>query len=64
MKVTVIPIVISALGTVTKGLLEGFAELGNKRICGDHSSYNIAEIGQNTEKGPGASRRLVVSLKL
>ena len=27
--------------------------LGNKRTSRDHPNYNITEIGQNTEKGPG-----------
>ena len=49
MKVTVIPIVIGVLGTVTKGT-EG---LGNKRTNGDHPNYFILQIGQNTEKSPG-----------
>ena len=48
MKVTVIPIVIGALGTVTKGLVQG---PGNK-TSGDHPNYSIIEIGQNTES-PG-----------
>ena len=41
MKVTVIPDVISALGIVTKGLVQGQE---NKRMCGDHPNYNIVEI--------------------
>ena len=47
MKVTIIPIVIGALGTVTKGLLEGLEDL---------------EVGGrvNTEKSPGDLRRLTV----
>ena len=50
MKVTVIPIVIGALGTVTKGFMQG---LGNKRTSGDYPNYRFIEIGQNTEKSPG-----------
>ena len=50
MKITVIPIVIGALGTVSKGLVKG---LENKRTSGDNSNYSIAEIGQNTEKSLG-----------
>ena len=46
MKVMVVPIVISALGTGTRGL-------GNKRISGDHQNYNIFETDQNAGKGPG-----------
>ena len=50
MKVTIIPIVIGAFSTVTKGLLKG---LGVWRTRGDHPNYSIIENGQNTEKGPG-----------
>ena len=59
MKVTVIPIVIGALGTITKGTKAG--GLGNKRTSGDHSNYSIVEIRQNTEKSPGDLRRLAVT---
>ena len=31
--------------------------LGNKRTSGDHPSYSITEIGQNTKKSPGDLRR-------
>ena len=48
MKVTIIPIVIGAFGTVTKGLL-------------DHPNYNIIENGQNTEKSPGDLRWQVIT---
>ena len=65
MNVTVIPIVIDALGTVTKGLLQGLEDLeirglGNKRTCGGHSNYSIAEMGQNIEESPEDKRRLAV----
>ena len=55
---TVIPVVISALGTVTKGLVQG---LINKRTSGDHSNCNIIEIGQNSKKNPRDLRRLTVT---
>ena len=58
MKVTIIPIVVGALGTVTKGLVQG---LGNNRTSGDHPNYCIIEISQNTEKSPGDLRKLVVT---
>ena len=60
MKVTVIPIVIAALGTVTKetGTITG--GLGNKSMNGDHPNYSIAEIGQNIEKSHGDLKRLAV----
>ena len=50
MKVSVIPIVISALDTRTGGL-------GNKRMSGNYPSDSIVEISQNTEKSPGDFRR-------
>ena len=59
-KATVIPIVISALGTVTKGLIKGTGGFGNKGTSGDHPNYIIIKIGQNTEKSPGDLRRLTV----
>ena len=31
------------------------------RMSGDHSKFNIVEIGQNTEKSPGDLRRLAVT---
>ena len=61
MKVTVIPIVISVLGTVTKGLLRRLEGLGNKRSNEDHPNCNIIKIGQNTEKSPGDLKILAVT---
>ena len=55
---TVIPIVIGALSTVTKGLVQ---ELGNKRTSGNLPNYSIIKIGQNIEKSPGNLRRLTVT---
>ena len=57
MKVTVIAIVIGALGTVTKGF-------GNKRTSGDHLNYSIIENGQTTEKSPGVIWGDLLLLKL
>ena len=59
MKVSIIPIVIGALGTVTKELVHG--RLENKSTSRDHPNYSIIEIGQNTEKSPGDLKRLVVT---
>ena len=53
-KVTIIPIVIGAFGTETKGLLSW-------QTIGDHPNYSIIEKGQNTEKSPGDLRRLAVT---
>ena len=57
MQVTIIPIVIVAFGTVTKGT-GGF---GSWRTSGDHPNYYIIENGQNAEKSPGDLRRLAVT---
>ena len=56
-KETIIPIVIGALGAVTKELVQGLEDL---EITG-YPNYNIVEIGQNTEKNPGDLRRLAVT---
>ena len=50
MQVAIMPIVIGAFGTVTKGLLMGRE---------GHSNYSIIENGQNTEKSPGDLRDLL-----
>ena len=61
MKVMAIPIVIGALGTFTKGFIQGHGGLGNKRNSGDCPNYSIVEIGQNTVKCPGDLRRFAVT---
>ena len=53
-KVTIIPIVIGAFGTVTKGL-------GSWWMSGDYPNDSIIENSQNTEKSLGDLRRLVVT---
>ena len=58
MNVTVISIVIGALGTITKRLVKGLEEL---EISGRVETIQTAEIGQNTEKSPGDLRRLDVT---
>ena len=60
MKVTLIPIVISAFDRVTKALIKGIEDWRTWR-SGDHPNYSIIENGQNTEKSPGKLRRLVVT---
>ena len=52
MKVTMVPIVIAAFGTVTKGLLKGLEDLEVEGLIKDD---------QNTEKSPGDLRRLAVT---
>ena len=44
-KLTMIPISIGALGTVTKELVSGTGGHENKRMSGDHPNYGIVEIG-------------------
>ena len=61
MLVTIIPIVIGAFVTVTKGLLRDYRRLGSWQTSGDHPNYHIIENGQNTEKSPGDLRRLTVT---
>ena len=57
MQVTIVPIVIGAFGTVTKGLLEGVEDLE----VGDHPNNSLIENGQNNKKIPGDLRRLAVT---
>ena len=40
MRVTVMPIVIGALGTITRGLVQGLEDL---EIRGDHPKYSVVE---------------------
>ena len=53
MKVTVIPIVIGALGTISKGLIKGLEEFYIERTSRGHPNYRIVMINLNTEKSPG-----------
>ncbi len=61
MKVSIIPIVIGAFGTVTKGLLKGLEDFGSWLASGDHPNNIIIENSQNTEKNPRDLRRLTVT---
>ena len=61
MKVTIIPIVICALGTVAEWIIKGTGGLGNNRMNGDHPNNYIIENGQNTEKSSRDLRRLAVA---
>ena len=54
---SVIPIGIDALDTVTKGLIQRLEDLEKR----DHPNYSIIAIGQNIEKSPGDLRRLTVT---
>ena len=59
MKVTIVPIMIGVLGTITKGLLKG--GLGSWRTGRDYPNDSIAKNGQNPETSPGDLRRLAVT---
>ena len=62
MKVTVIPTVIGALGTIPKGVVKGQEQLKNKRTCGDHPNNTaLFAISQNIEKSRGDLRKLAVT---
>ena len=61
MKVTIIPSVTGAFGTVTKRIIKGTGGLWIWRTSGNHPNYCIIENNQNTEKSPGDWRRLAVT---
>ena len=61
MKVTIVPIVIGALGTITKVLLKGLEDFENGRTSRDNPNDIIAKNGQNPETSPGDLRRLAVT---
>ena len=61
MKVTIIPIVIGAFGTVTKGLQKGLEDLEVGGRVETIQTITLLENGQNTEKSPGDLRRLAVT---
>ena len=59
MKLTIVPIVIGALSTITIGLLKG--GLGSWRTGRDYPNDSIAENGQNPKTSTGDLRRLAVT---
>ena len=61
MRVTAIPMVVDALGTVHEGL-EKNGETGKSKKNWDHKDVSIPEIDQNTKKSPGELRRFTVTL--
>ena len=61
MKVTIVPIVIGAFSTITKGLLKDLEDLEGLRTGRDYQNDSIAEKGQNPEMSPGDLRRLAVT---
>ena len=61
MKVTVIPVVVGALGTVPKWFgkeTEGIRYEGKNR---DHTNHSITKIGFNTLESPGNRRKSSVT---
>ena len=58
---TIIPVVIGALATVTKRINKGTGGAGNKRTSGEHPNFYIIEFSQNIEKSPRDLRRLAVT---
>ena len=61
MKVTMIPIVNGAFGTVPKGLEKGAGRIWNRRTNRDHPNYSLVEISKNTEKCSRDLRRLTAT---
>ena len=61
MKLTIVPIVIRAFGTITKGLLKGLEDLEVGGRVEDYPNDSITENGQNTKKSPRDLRRFAVT---
>ena len=61
MKVTIVPIVIGAIGTITKVILKGLEDMGIWRTGRDYPNDSIAKNGQHPETSPGDLRRLAIT---
>ena len=61
MSVTVILIILNALGTIPKDMEKNPEGIGNRRKNQNHPNCSIVEIGYNTEKSPGNLRRFAVT---
>ena len=61
MKVTIVPIVIGAFGTITKGLLKGLKNLEVGGQVETIQNDSITKNGQDIEKRPGDLRRFAVT---
>ena len=61
MKVTIVPIVISAFGTITKELLKGLEDLEVDGRVETIQNDSIVKNGQNPETSPGDLRGLAVT---
>ena len=64
LKMTVILILIGALGTVTTGFFTDTGGLGNYRTSRDHPNNCINEIINEIKKSPGDMKRLAVTQTL
>ena len=60
MKVTIIPIVIGALGSHQR-IGTGTRELRKNRMSGDYLNYTLVKISQNAAESPGDLRELAVT---
>ena len=61
MKVSVISIVVGALGTIPNGLTRDLEELRNWGTSNEYPNYSVIEIGRSIEKCPGDLRRLDIT---
>ena len=60
-KVTIVPIVIGAFGTITKRLSKSLEDLEIWRTGSDYANDSITGNSQNPETSPGDLRRLAVT---
>ena len=63
MKVTVIPVIVGTLGTVSNGK-EKIERIGNQRKNRDHLDHSIVKIGKNIQKSRLDLRRIAVTQTL
>ena len=61
MRVTIVPIVIGAFGTVTKRLLKALEDLEVGEGVETIQTTALLKTARNTEKSPGDLRRLAVT---
>ena len=61
MKVTIVPIMIGALGTITKGLLKELEDLEVGGRVRDYPNDSIAKNSLNPETSPRDLRRIAVT---
>ena len=61
MKITIVPIMVGALGTITEGLSKGLEDLEVGGRVEDYPNDSIAKNCQNPETSPEDFRRLAVT---